>query len=83
MNRTEVLHLATQAVADREKSYGTPAENFGRIALLWRAQFGWDVKPADVPQAMVLLKLARERGGHKDDNLVDAAGYAALAGEVA
>lgn len=82
MTRTETLRLAEQAVADREKTYGTPQENFARIALLWRAQFGWDVKPADVAQAMVLMKLARERNGHRDDNLVDAAGYAALASEV-
>ena len=83
MNRTETLHLATQAVADREKRYGMPADHFAKVAMLWGEAFGWSVQPQHVPLALALLKIAREVNAHGDDNMIDLAGYAALAGEVA
>lgn len=83
MTRTETLHLATQAVADREHKYGMPSDHFARVAELWAGAFGWHVEPQHVPLAMALLKIVREVNAHSDDNMVDLAGYAALAGEVA
>lgn len=61
---------------DRNADYGHPADNDARIAGLMRALFGWDVKPADIWQVMVLTKLSRERTRPKRDNRVDIAGYA-------
>lgn len=60
----------------RNTDYGHPMSNDERVASLWRAQFGWQVKTTDVWQAMVLLKLSRERSKPKRDNRVDIAGYA-------
>jgi hypothetical protein len=61
----------------RQDLYGHPAEDFARTAALWRALFGWDVKPEDVALAMACVKLSRLRAtpGH-EDSVVDLAGYA-------
>lgn len=82
MTRTEVLRHAETAVADREKRYGHPADHFDKVAMLWGEAFGWAVQAKHVPLALALLKIAREVNAHTDDNLIDLAGYAALAGEV-
>jgi hypothetical protein len=69
---------------DRDKSHGDRKENFGMIAALWSAYLGVEIKPHQVCWCMVLVKAARESNGtHSLDNAIDAAGYAALAGELA
>lgn len=40
------------------------------------------IKPKDVAMMMVLLKIARESNQEKLDNLVDAAGYLGIAGDM-
>lgn len=64
---------------DRQEDYGSPQESFNRIALLWSAWVGKPLTAHDVACMMVLLKMAREAHQHKHDNLLDAAGYVALA----
>lgn len=61
----------------RRDAYGTPVENFGRTAELWRAQFGWDVDARRVALALLLVKVARlaQTPDHRD-TVVDIAGYA-------
>lgn len=64
---------------DRQQDYGTPDENFKRIAGLWSIYLDKDISPADVAMLMTLLKVARissGRGTH--DCYVDAAGYIGL-----
>lgn len=69
---------------DRDKQYGDRKDNFGMIAKLWTVYVGRQIKPKDVAWMMVLLKVARESNGtHNMDNAIDAAGYAAIAGELA
>jgi hypothetical protein len=69
---------------DRDKMHGNRKENFGTIAALWSIYLGTEVKPHQVAWMMVLVKAARESNGtHSLDNAIDAAGYAALAGELA
>jgi len=69
---------------ERDKQHGDRKENFGMIAKLWTVYVGRQIKPKDVAWMMVLLKVAREsNGSHNLDNAIDAAGYAALAGELA
>ena len=67
----------------RRAAYGTPEDNFKRIADLWntylkqrRAQ--GDITTGDVALMMVLMKIARlaESPAHRD-SVVDMAGYAA------
>jgi hypothetical protein len=69
---------------ERDKQHGDRKENFGMIAALWSAYLGHEIKPHQVCWCMVLMKAARESNGtHSLDNAIDAAGYAALAGELA
>ena len=90
MNRYQVLAAAETVVKDREGSYGSPQENFERIAKLWNVILAGElgeehkISAADVAMMMVAVKLARliETPDHKD-SAIDLAGYAALLGEVA
>lgn len=79
---SELLAEAGLVSGHRELDYGSAERNLSRIAELWTAAFGWDVTPRQVALAMVLLKVARDTHRPKHDNLVDIAGYAALAAEV-
>jgi hypothetical protein len=71
---------------DREKTYGHPAVNLERVALLWQAYLAaavqdketFEFSAENVAWMMVLLKMARQINESKRDNLVDAAGYIAL-----
>lgn len=83
--RKEILKQATDAVCtDREGQYGSPEDNFRRIADLWTTYWGgYPFEPKDVAMMMSLLKIARiATGKHKDDNYIDLAGYAACGGEL-
>lgn len=60
---------------DREGSCGDPTVNFTRIAGMWSALIGADISPRDVALMMVCLKVSREYGSHKADNLDGIEGY--------
>lgn len=86
--RIEILKRATAVTGgERQDSYGPVAVNFDNIARLWRAylqvQHGvpTNITPEDVAWMMVLMKIARSTHGYHEDNFVDAAAYAAIAGE--
>jgi len=69
---------------EKREAYGTPEDNFGRVAHLWTLYLNKDypdtiVTTVDVAMMMVLFKVAREMASHKEDNLLDIANYAALA----
>lgn len=72
---------------DRNKSYGSPTENFANIADLWNVQFkhklvdGAKFTPTDVAVAMIHVKQARLIAQPKRDNFTDIAGYAACGWE--
>lgn len=89
MTRKEILETAEKMVnGDRQDDYGTPEQNFERIAMLWTHYLGSDrlnagITPVDVAAMLALLKIARVASGHgKSDNWVDLAGYAACGGEL-
>src|SRR6185295_11340269 len=84
MNRKEIFDAATKAVCnDREEQYGHPRYSLGAIAELWSAYLGVQMSAADVSMLMCLLKIARHKANPAHmDNLVDLAGYAALASEM-
>lgn len=85
MRRAEILQTALQCITvDRAATHGEAENSFGLIAAYWSAHLDHDVRPHDVAAMMVLFKLARMRGNPAHiDNAIDAAGYAALAGEIA
>jgi hypothetical protein len=74
----------------RREAYGTPEQNFDRIAVLWNAYlclahgFEQDITPLDVAAMMRLVKEARliETPDHRD-SYVDLVGYALCGAEIA
>ncbi|MCD7825513.1 MAG: DUF6378 domain-containing protein [Clostridiaceae bacterium] len=83
MKRSEVLNAALKCVCeDRDKQYGSPSENFARIAALWSDYRDEAFTPKDVAIMMVLVKVSRSAARDSIDNFVDIAGYAACGGEV-
>lgn len=84
MTRTEILMAANKCVAgDREQDYGSPEQNFKRVADFWSTYLNMMVTDRDVAAMLALLKIARIASGHaKQDNWVDLAGYAACGGEI-
>lgn len=86
--RENILTEATTLTAgDRNKAYGEPHDNLTNMARLVQAYlFGKhgievDLDSEDMAWIMLLLKIARASTGYKHDNYVDAAAYAAIAGE--
>lgn len=88
MTREEILETAKSMVCgERETDYGSPENNFLRIANLWNSYLAGRaskfVSPVDVAAMLALLKIARIASGNaKNDNWVDLAGYAACGGEL-
>lgn len=85
MKRKELLEQAAKITnGERQDHYGTPEDNFTRIAELWNAytctaQFS----AHDVAAMMILLKVARIASDPKHlDSWVDIAGYASCGGEI-
>lgn len=84
-----VLEQAADAVCgDRNNSYGPPIEDFTTQAVMMSAYLsrtnGRDVKirPSDIAALMMIVKLARQAHCPKEDNWMDAAGYAACGAEI-
>jgi hypothetical protein len=83
VTRAEILDAAKACVTGkREQDYGSPEDNFKLIAEFWGVYTGQQFTATDVANMMILLKLARAKTGKCIDNYVDAAGYAACAGEI-
>lgn len=82
--RADILEKAKACVCgEREADYGTPEDNFKRIAALWSAYKGTEFSAVDVAMMMALLKIGRiHTGGGTEDSFVDLAGYAACGGEI-
>jgi hypothetical protein len=81
--RSYILNTADELIhGDREDHYGTPQENFARIAQGWSVLLEADVTPEQVALCMAWLKMARLVNGPHEDSYVDAAAYMALAGEL-
>ncbi len=68
---------------DRNQSYGSAADDFGRTGKMWGAVLGIDpIPPRIVALMMVCLKVSRESHKHTRDSCVDGPGYFALAHEL-
>lgn len=81
--RAEILREAEELITgDRNVTYGPPTENLRNIAELWTVRLrhklkdGETIKPSDVADFMILLKMARNVAQPKRDTYVDVAGYA-------
>lgn len=82
--RQRVLKEAEKCVCgEREQDYGTPEDNFDRIAKMCSAYMGVEFNPVDVSMFMVMLKVARiKSGGGTMDSFVDGCGYFSCGGEI-
>lgn len=88
--RVNILNEAAGLiVGQRQEDYGTPEENFDRIAGYFNIHFKKNLEtntPANARQMaefMVLLKMARTINSPTRDSYVDIGGYAGIAGELA
>ena len=81
--RGSILDEAKEVInGERQDVYGSPEDSFALIASYWSIYLGRDVSERDVAMMMTLFKLARQSHQHKRDNLVDAAGYLGILGDM-
>jgi hypothetical protein len=88
MNRADILAEATRlTTGDRNASYGQPHDNLTHMAdmatAFLRGKYGEmaALDSEDMAWIMVFAKASRTVATHKRDNYIDAAAYAAIAGE--
>ena len=80
--KEDILKQAQKIVEKRGNSYGTPYDNFTRIAKLWSVHLEKDISVYDVGAMLILLKLARSKEDmQNDDTWIDIAGYAGATSE--
>lgn len=61
---------------DRQKDYGSPIENFSRIAAMWSIILDKEVSVEEVTMCMIALKQCRLVNSPKhEDSWVDIAGF--------
>ena len=84
--RQDILNNASQNImVDRQSTHGDAENNFTRIADMWSSYLDCEVMitAKDVAAMMVLFKVARFKANPMHlDNMTDACGYAAFAGEI-
>lgn len=66
----------------RREAYGDAVQSFERLATVWSALLRVPVTARQVAHCMIALKLCRDSNAAGRDNLVDVAGYAALADQL-
>lgn len=88
--RADILQRVEQIICrDRQDTHGAPENTFSVIATYWSAylsqECGQRIELCDIDAAvmMVLFKIARlQVNPHHEDNVLDAIGYMAIAGEL-
>jgi hypothetical protein len=92
MKIDDIMSAASALVSgDRRAAYGDPLDGFTRIAIFWNAHLHATgaagprpITALDVAWMMLEVKHGRAyTGPHRDDNYIDAAGFAGVAGEIA
>ena len=75
MNEENCLLEANAIVESRQLNYGDPVETFNRVAKIVNLLLGTHLEGKHIAVIMQVIKMVRESVCHKDDNLVDEAGY--------
>ena len=83
--RQEMLEIIERTICqERQSQYGNPENSFGLIAEYWSTYLQRPINPIQVADMMELLKIARSQNqAYHEDNYIDRAGYAILAGVIA
>lgn len=88
--RVNILNEAAGLITgQRQQDYGTPEENFQRIAdfanIIFKKNLETNtpISPRQTADFMILLKVARTINSPTRDSYVDIGGYAGIAGELA
>ena len=88
MNRADILAEAAKlTTGDRNAAYGHPHDNLTHMADMVNAYLTGkqgcvlSLDAEDMAWIMVFAKVSRTVATYKDDNYIDAAAYAAIAGE--
>tara|TARA_R100001198_G_C5168389_1_gene170343 strand:+ start:327 stop:644 length:318 start_codon:yes stop_codon:yes gene_type:complete len=80
--KEKIINKAFKAVGERNDHYGTPLENFERIAKLWSCHLEHHISVYDVGVMLMLLKIARSKHDSlHEDTWIDIAGYAGATAE--
>jgi hypothetical protein len=79
----DLAYEATGIVGDRDDTHGKPEDTLERIARMWSAYLGIKIKPQQVAQMMLLLKIARAESKYSRDHYLDAIGYTLIAENLA
>ena len=80
--KEKIINKAFKAVGERNDHYGSPLENFERIAKLWSCHLEHKISIYDVGVMLMLLKIARSKHDKlHEDTWVDIAGYAGATAE--
>ena len=78
-----VLDVARNLItSERAEQYGSYVDETKKEAEIIKTLTGLDIKPFHIPLILIVVKLVRESAVHKDDNMVDACGYAALYNQI-
>lgn len=87
INRQMESHLTAAKnliTGERQKDYGSPRENFDRLAKMWSAYKGVEFSRVDAAMMLMMLKISREAAGGKTlDTYRDLIGYAGIAAALA
>lgn len=78
-----ILEEAQRLVyGNRQSAYGHPLDDYTKVAALWSVIINAEVTAKQAALCMVAIKISRELHMHKRDNLVDGAGYFAVAARI-
>lgn len=76
MTYKHILASAAECIKERSELYGGQHDGFTKTAAVWTAILGMPISPKQVVLMFMANKLCRETFAHKEDNLIDIAGYA-------
>tara|TARA_R110002153_G_scaffold92807_1_gene225137 strand:+ start:5727 stop:6005 length:279 start_codon:yes stop_codon:yes gene_type:complete len=78
--------IKTKLRNEKEKEYGNYEINFNLLSMLWsvvlKDNLHADIKPHQVAQCMVMLKMLRTTEKYKSDSYLDASIYMDMAKEL-
>jgi len=78
--------IKTKLRNEKDKEYGNYEINFNLLAMLWsvvlKDNLHADIKPHQVAQCMVMLKMLRTTEKYKSDSYLDASIYMDMAKEL-